>query len=179
MKEQFLRYAKPAIWIALGVILGMVTLAAAQGGEINACAKDSNGSLRIVSSADDCRNNETFLSWNIVGPQGEQGPQGEPGPQGEQGPQGEPGVLGFYTVESAVTTVYGNNDKVVDVFCDPGDQVTGGGYQSVSFDPNVVVRHNYPPVYSADEEWSVRVVNFSTTSSHDFYAYVVCADLTP
>ncbi|MGH9162756.1 MAG: hypothetical protein ACRD2X_22540 [Vicinamibacteraceae bacterium] len=70
-----------------------------------------------------------------VGPRGPAGPQGERGPEGAQGPQGEAGAGGL---------VYsrGNNGGVgrpwphegleryadVDVWCDPGDIVTGGGH---------------------------------------------------
>ena len=43
---------------------------------IHACYNNTNGNLRLVSSASDCREHETAISWN------EQGPQGPPGPGG-------------------------------------------------------------------------------------------------
>jgi hypothetical protein len=49
------------------------------------------GILRVVSSPNECRQNEVPVFWNKVGPQG---PQGEPGPQGQQGEQGETGPQG-------------------------------------------------------------------------------------
>ena len=55
------------------------------------------GKVRIVDGPDECRPNETLLSWNQVGPRGdtgEQGPQGEPGADGATGPAGPPGADG-------------------------------------------------------------------------------------
>ncbi len=61
---------------------------------INSCYHKSTGALRIVSTATDCKNNETFLSWNSVGPQGATGPAGPAGPQGATGPAGPAGPQG-------------------------------------------------------------------------------------
>jgi type VI secretion system secreted protein Hcp len=49
--------------------------------------------MRLVAVAGACRDNETPLSWNTVGPagaQGAQGVQGASGQPGPAGPQGEP-----------------------------------------------------------------------------------------
>ena len=68
-----------------------------------ACVNNSSGTIKIIDEDENCKNNETWISWNQKGPQGdpgEQGPQGEAGPAGpqgetgEQGPQGEPGPIG-------------------------------------------------------------------------------------
>ncbi len=64
---------------------------------ILACAKNSNGQLRIVDDHDDCRRSEYAISWNTEGPAGPIGAQGDPGPQGDQGdpgPQGDQGDPG-------------------------------------------------------------------------------------
>ena len=43
---------------------------------IQACYNDTNGGLRRVNSAADCKTHETPISWNIAGPAGPQGPAG-------------------------------------------------------------------------------------------------------
>jgi hypothetical protein len=40
---------------------------------IEGCYKTNDGTLRRVNSPSDCKQNETAISWNIVGPQGPQG----------------------------------------------------------------------------------------------------------
>lgn len=70
--------------------------------QIYACVNKSDGTIRIVSSADSCKKSESPLSWNTqgpvgpagpTGPTGPQGPTGPAGPQGPAGPPGEPGPL--------------------------------------------------------------------------------------
>lgn len=66
-------------------------------GVIHACYAQSNGSVRLVESAADCKNSETAITWNQTGPTGPQGPagpQGGAGPAGSQGPQGQTGATG-------------------------------------------------------------------------------------
>lgn len=78
------------------LLLGLTMLVASGPvltGEIHACVK-KNGNVRID---DECRRNDSPLTWNSVGPQGIHGIQGEPGsvgPQGGQGLQGEAGSAG-------------------------------------------------------------------------------------
>ena len=57
-------------------------------GVISGCWGNSNGQLRVIDAeaGHKCKNNETALSWNQTGPQGQPGPQGDPGPQGPPGP---------------------------------------------------------------------------------------------
>jgi hypothetical protein len=54
-----------------------------------ACVHPSNGNVRIVNNAGDCKGPEIPFSWNIVGPQG---PQGESGPPGADGADGQGGI---------------------------------------------------------------------------------------
>src|SRR5882672_10655224 len=61
---------------------------------IQACYNDTNGGLRRVNSAGDCKNHETAISWNTTGPAGPTGPAGVPGPAGPQGPAGPAGPAG-------------------------------------------------------------------------------------
>src|SRR6478609_4267949 len=86
---------------ATGVAYATGAVGAAPTTTINACVKD-NGDVRIAN-ASDCKQNESALTWSVVGPKGDTGapgaagPQGEtgaPGPAGPQGPQGETGAPG-------------------------------------------------------------------------------------
>jgi hypothetical protein len=72
-------------------VVGGVALA--QNDIIEVCVK-SNGDIRIVDAAEDCKDNETPLSWTVTGPAGPQGLQGVPGPQGPEGPTGPQGETG-------------------------------------------------------------------------------------
>ena len=62
--------------------------------KIVACAKKSNGALRLVDAAKDCRKTERAVIWNTQGPQGPRGPAGARGPAGEDGVDGEDGLDG-------------------------------------------------------------------------------------
>ena len=83
------------IQVAFALIGAMSTapMAIAQQGTITACVSKA-GSPRFVASVEDCKNNETAVTWNIVGPQGPAGPPGDPGAQGPTGPQGPQGSTG-------------------------------------------------------------------------------------
>lgn len=69
-------------------------------GVIYGAYQKNSGDLRVIAGPDEVKNSEKFISWSVVGPQGEQGPMGPQGPQGEvgpvgpQGPQGEVGPQG-------------------------------------------------------------------------------------
>ena len=66
--------------------------------------KGHEGSLRLVSSASDCRRNETVVQWNVTGPTGPQGPTGPTGPKGPTGPAG-PAATSTAPVASVVGTL--------------------------------------------------------------------------
>jgi len=76
---------------------------------INACAKAS-GALRVVAASTDCKANETPLSWNQQGPQGEPGPAGEPGLPGEPGADAE--VLHVFDSNGVDVGIYAGADAV-------------------------------------------------------------------
>jgi len=82
---------------ALGGIAAAAATSETADGVIHACYGKSNGQVRIVAAASDCKPNEIAISWNQVGPKGDtgpMGPRGPVGPEGEQGPQGEIGPMG-------------------------------------------------------------------------------------
>jgi hypothetical protein len=97
-----------ALTLGASTALGQ-NLSTGLGQSIRACRNKKNGDLRQVMSAADCKHNEVFVTWSIVGPQGPRGPvgpqgaqgpvgprgpKGEAGPQGPQGPQGAKGATG-------------------------------------------------------------------------------------
>lgn len=75
--------------IAAGVLVWAAVGAVTDGTTIAACRANSNGAVRIVNdNSTGCSNNESPVSWSVVGPQGPAGPQGIAGPQGPAGPAG-------------------------------------------------------------------------------------------
>jgi hypothetical protein len=84
-------------------------------GVIHSCL-DREGNIRIIDSAErSCKKNETALSWNKRGPQGEQGPtgpQGPAGPQGATGPAGPQGAAGTARGYAVVQPANGGNPSL-------------------------------------------------------------------
>lgn len=91
---------KNKLFLIVGILIlllaGGMTWALAQGEGViyYACVNKSSGTIKIINEGEGCKNNETLIQWNQVGPQGPAGPQGPQGPQGEQGLRGEPGPQG-------------------------------------------------------------------------------------
>jgi hypothetical protein len=79
---------------AAGVATATNALETTKTTVIHACQKNHDGRLRMVHSATDCRNDETALSWNVEGPQGQRGRRGATGPSGATGPTGPSGATG-------------------------------------------------------------------------------------
>ena len=89
--------------IGISVVALMIGLwsysQAASEGTISICV-GKNGLVYILGTGfrrEDCRKNESLLTWNaqgVQGPKGDKGETGATGSQGEQGLQGEPGVQG-------------------------------------------------------------------------------------
>lgn len=79
---------------AAGVAYATTAITSVDSNVIHACRNTTNGNLRVVDSAADCRTPEAAIAWNVVGSAGPQGPPGPPGPagaDGQPGPQGPPG----------------------------------------------------------------------------------------
>lgn len=82
---------------ALAVAVAVNAASSTAGTTINACVGKGNGTLRIAADGQHCHGDETPLSWNSQGLQGDPGPagpQGSPGPAGPAGPQGQQGDTG-------------------------------------------------------------------------------------
>jgi hypothetical protein len=150
---------------ALTVVGGV---ALAQNDIIEACVKD-NGEMRIVDTAEDCKDNETSLSWNVTGPTGLQGPQGPEGPAGPPGPTG--GLSGYEIVESHPATSDINPGQVgtVSAYCPEGKVVTGGGYSDHSASLQII--SGYP----VEGAWVVRAFQDSTVPG-SIRVWAVCVD---
>jgi hypothetical protein len=89
--------AATAVMVAAGTATGVATRVFSgvdEDGVIHGCFKQTNGNLRIVGAADDCRNREQAIAWNQQGIQGERGERGRPGPAGPDGPPGPQGETG-------------------------------------------------------------------------------------
>jgi hypothetical protein len=109
------------------------------------------------------------------GRRGDQGPQGPAGPSGPAGPQGPPGVLGFYTVASSPVSVPGAGSVgSAAATCDPGDSVTGGGFETVG----AAIFFADVSAPTGTDTWTVTGKNFAGTAI-DLIAHAVCADETP
>jgi hypothetical protein len=78
-----------AFFIAL---LGSLPAYAQASNTLILCYHKTNGKLRLVNSASECKNPEVALNVPVQGPQGPRGPEG---PQGERGERGIPGTGGF------------------------------------------------------------------------------------
>jgi hypothetical protein len=79
--------------IALAATAGLLVSGAAGDTTVMRACVDRQGKLRLVEN-NSCERGETFLKWNVVGPEGPAGPQGPSGPAGPPGPQGPPGTPG-------------------------------------------------------------------------------------
>ncbi len=144
------------------VLLGVAALALAgsfayasipdSDGTIHACLLKSLEQVRIIDpSEQQCRPNETPISWSQTGPTGATGPQGATGATGPQGatgatgpqgatgvtgpqgatgatgPQGPPGGLNNVQVVSATATPSSSGFATVFINCPAGTRLTGGG----------------------------------------------------
>src|SRR5258707_6172629 len=122
MNPTFVRRGSIACLGLVTVVLLMALttrVAANSSGMLDACINPGNGMMRLVDSSAACHANETFVEWNITGPQGPAGPQGPQGPQGAQGPAGSSaGGPPFVWVCTPANYDIGNNgaNNDIDIF---------------------------------------------------------------
>jgi type VI protein secretion system component Hcp len=140
--------------VAAGVVAALVAGSVAfasipgSGGVINGCYEKGSGKLRVTDTETNkpkpCTADETALSWNQQGPQGETGPQGVPGPAGPQGPAGGPPPLHTEIVgQMTLAGVNGGNPMPIRGFSwgaanSDGGFGGGGGGQSTIDDVTLV-----------------------------------------
>ncbi len=97
------RFLMPAVVVAVGLSVYSTVLVSAQG-TVTYYGCNSNGTLKQVgTSQPNCKQGDTLMTWNQVGPmgpvgakgdQGDKGDTGDTGPQGLQGPKGDKGDTG-------------------------------------------------------------------------------------
>jgi hypothetical protein len=106
-----------------------------------------------------------------TGPEGALGPSGPSGPQGPTGATGPSGLPGtFYVRQTSGTGTSGS------VYCDSGDQATGGGYDVQSAGTSYFPIESRPYYSGATPTgWYVE----RASSGPSLLVYVICADLTP
>src|SRR5215831_21207272 len=71
-----------SVALLMGLTFTTIATRADAQNTIYACVNNSSGAVKIVAAGTVCPNNQSLVTWNIVGPQGAQGPQGPQGPQG-------------------------------------------------------------------------------------------------
>lgn len=120
-----------------------------------------------------------------TGSAGPAGPQGEPGPLGPQGIQGEQGIQGpagpagglsgHQIVQEEPADLTPNSLATNTTDCPGGTVVLGGG---VELGPdagslgNMLMVQSFP---SADNAWTVTVLNNSASNNLDWITYAVCS----
>jgi type VI secretion system secreted protein Hcp len=95
-----------------------------------ACAANSDGALRLVTSAGACKNNETAIQWNQTGPAGAAGATGAQGPAGLNGRDGRDGATGPQGPAGPAGSAAPNPDAIVATMTATGQKqgaITGGG----------------------------------------------------
>src|SRR2546430_1949596 len=88
-----LRFCAAGICASAFLLLRVTPVAAQTANIIYACI-NGQGSARIVGANEQCKANETRVSWSYTGPVGPAGPAGPAGAQGPQGAKGDTGAVG-------------------------------------------------------------------------------------
>jgi hypothetical protein len=179
--------------LTVAFALGAVLVAYANtGGMIRTCVYSSTGHLRVIGASEECKENETLLEWNMMGPAGAKGDPGPMGPRGPVGPagpagpagvagkDGAPGVSGYQVVTQ---TTPSNNVRVkwLLLWCPEGKRpLSGGGTVAASSFANVSMRTNAPAMMAGEwRGWEVGAFYIPPTVNGDWSltAYVVCANV--
>src|SRR4051812_16603672 len=84
-----------SVLVAVAATIGYGTIPAANG-IITGCFNKDGANLRVIDAAQtQCNSNETKLTWNQTGPQGQMGLTGPAGPAGPTGAAGAQGIQGI------------------------------------------------------------------------------------
>ena len=86
------------ISIVLGASLLSVGVSNAAGSTIKACAKKSNGAMRLIDASKNCKKSERTLTWGAQGDVGAIGDVGATGAAGSNGTNGSAGASGLSKV---------------------------------------------------------------------------------
>lgn len=156
--------------VVTAIVVGGVAIAqTSTPAVITACVAGGSGQVRIVSSASDCKANETTTAWN------QQGPQGLPGTDGADG------VSGWTKVASGISYVapyYGGSQVA---HCPTGTKVLGGGFRTdaqtgLAAGTTLGLTITWSaPWY--DDQWLVEAVN-ETGQTLWLEAWAICAKVS-
>lgn len=137
--------------VRLGAIVVVVASVAAVGvawaaipdnfGVIHSCYAKSGGSLRVIDTVGTCKNGETALDWNQIGPQGPAGPTGATGPTGPTGATGPQGPVGPAQPGSSINvevvagdsqniTLAPGTDTNLNATCPPNSDAVGRNFRT-------------------------------------------------
>ncbi|HEX6187373.1 MAG TPA: hypothetical protein VFZ40_04785 [Pyrinomonadaceae bacterium] len=125
------------------VLLAVGSPAEAQrnNGTIYLCVNATNGQLRAVNNANECKKHEVTIVWNTKvlkgdkGDPGPTGPTGRQGPTGLQGPKGDTGAIG-------PPGTAGQSVTVIDV--PPGANCSTGGLMLTDVSGNHFICNGVP-----------------------------------
>src|SRR3989344_6257886 len=95
------------------MVLGFWTYTQAVANDITVCVK-KDGTVHVVGpyfKRDECKKNETLLTWNAQGEKGDKGDQGIAGPAGAKGDKGEQGPIGLMGLQGIQGTQGPKGDK--------------------------------------------------------------------
>ena len=167
--------------LAVGAVAGgAVTYVQAQSGSqvIRACAQNGSGAIQLLADGQQCKPNETPISWNVQGPTGDTGAQGLKGDKGDPGPQGPSGLTGWeHKVQSYPNeSIEPYGQQIYDVSCSPGKKVLGGGAGSFNTVGRFFMATSRP---AGDARWRVVYLNDSgeTITAGSIEVYALCADV--
>lgn len=90
----------------------------------------SPGQLRVVANANQCRNGESVISWNSVGPEG---------PAGPAGPQGPSGVTATRLTSVQSAPIPPGDQASVVASCNPDEILLSGGFAQASTGANLMI----------------------------------------
>ena len=134
------------ISIVLGASLLSVGVSNAAGTTIKACAKKSNGAMRLIDVSKKCKKSERTLTW---GTQGDAGTTGATGATGATGPTGATGAAGI----NGLSTVYSKSiDGVSFSSATPSDERIVIALQNVPAGSYAVSISSQIDKYTANEE---------------------------
>jgi hypothetical protein len=146
------------ISIVLGASLLSVGVSNAAGSTIKACAKKSNGAMRLIDSSKNCKKSERTLTWGTQGDAGATGATGAAGSTGATGATGSNGSNGYSRTYSHEFT----SNSSLELSNDLGESSLQNELWL-----NSIPAGNYTFSVSAQ-------VNYSARTSHAGHAYLKC-----
>ena len=147
--------------IAASMVVGGVAVAVTAPRTVSACTTKSQG-VRVLGLKVKCRKGERRIVWRIsgrpgaTGAHGPTGARGLPGVTGPQGPRGVAGITGATGRLGNVRRVLSPGTTMTDpavgqasevsAWCEPGEQVLGGGFTFANEPQRDIVQESNPVI---------------------------------